>query len=456
MATHTNSTNINKKSSDVNNGSAAMANFEDIFAQPFGLVFMRNEDGGAKQQTVEGPMKDDEKPIVGFIPTSHHHHHHAHHHHQHDDAGGMSVLSFSSFLEHAQPQTPGATTTAPGLSGLEAQQSSESISLTWGTLNNTTTATPGKAPLPPPVPVDSAEEQQPAAAPMPMPVVMCPVGLGATDEDEEDLHRSTLSGSGSTTRPCPPGPPAQPPVWRRTTRPSNSNNASGSSAAGGGLPTASSSSPTSFLTGRDVAHVYDVGMTCVVRVQTATIVPTAATTAADMFPKLCVWEAGQTCPHRGQCPHVHVIPGTSLQPSPIHASANAANIPRHPAGRTARVYDPHQRELSAEVPSDHILRTVGSDEWHADPNAGLRVYHCAHFLSKGVCHRGAECTFFHVVPSPSAMTSTSLSSSPNQQQQQQKADAVASTLPTTVVVPTQQQQQQQHMPPTMMMMPPPG
>eukprot|EP00760_Papus_ankaliazontas_P027838 PhM_4_TR3452/c3_g1_i1/m.62885 len=228
---------------------------------------------------------------------------------------------------------------------------------------------------------------------------------------------------------------AQQAAWRRTTR---------------------HKAPPAPASMRSSIHVYDVGMTCVVRVQTATIVPTAATTAADMFPKLCVWEAGQTCPHRGQCPHVHVIPGTSLQPSPIHASANAANIPRHPAGRTARVYDPHQRELSAEVPSDHILRTVGSDEWHADPNAGLRVYHCAHFLSKGVCHRGAECTFFHVVPSPSAMTSTSLSSSPNQQQQQQKADAVASTLPTTVVVPTQQQQQQQHMPPTMMMMPPPG
>jgi len=75
---------------------------------------------------------------------------------------------------------------------------------------------------------------------------------------------------------------------------------------------------------------------------------------------------------------------------------------RLPTGLSLFVHMPGSTGRPQMIPSQYIIRTNGSERLYADVidnkhGTFVRPQHCAHFLFKKLCNRGAECAFIHVL-----------------------------------------------------------
>jgi len=95
--------------------------------------------------------------------------------------------------------------------------------------------------------------------------------------------------------------------------------------------------------------------------------------------------------HAKQLPNAHVI----------HVQGIDA-YERLPAGLSLFVNMPGSTGRPQMIPSDFIIRTLGSERLYADViehkhGTFVRPQHCAHFMFKKLCNLGAECAFIHVL-----------------------------------------------------------
>jgi hypothetical protein len=118
---------------------------------------------------------------------------------------------------------------------------------------------------------------------------------------------------------------------------------------------------------------------------------------------LCQCSAGQegwqACPHGTNCPFVHADLGKAVVCSTVHEVNSGwrclgdVHYERAEPGATLSVNLPNTRKNAPtqSIPRECFLVTRCL--------AGNRrpVSHCAHFFTKGICHRGAQCCFAHVV-----------------------------------------------------------
>ena len=125
---------------------------------------------------------------------------------------------------------------------------------------------------------------------------------------------------------------------------------------------------------------------------------------------LCQWSAGQegwqACPHGTNCPFVHADLGKAVVCSTVHEVNSSwrclgdVHYERAEPGATLSVNLPNTRKNAPtqSIPRECFLVTRCL--------AGNRrpVSHCAHFFTKGICHRGAQCCFAHVVFLPMEVT----------------------------------------------------
>jgi hypothetical protein len=84
---------------------------------------------------------------------------------------------------------------------------------------------------------------------------------------------------------------------------------------------------------------------------------------------------------------------------------------RLPAGLSLFVNMPGSTEEPQLIPSQHVIRTLGAERLYTDvienkQSAVVRPQHCAHFLYKKLCNRGAECAFIHALLSNAACPAT--------------------------------------------------
>jgi hypothetical protein len=109
--------------------------------------------------------------------------------------------------------------------------------------------------------------------------------------------------------------------------------------------------------------------------------------------------------HRGfHCTYVHA---RQLPPAhQIHVQG-VDTYERLPPGIMLSVYMPGSAGSPQTIPSEFIFRTRGSERIYADLLNAIHVVfqrpqHCAHFLFKKVCNRGADCAFIHALVSPTS------------------------------------------------------
>eukprot|EP00760_Papus_ankaliazontas_P010070 PhM_4_TR14191/c3_g1_i4/m.28004 len=130
------------------------------------------------------------------------------------------------------------------------------------------------------------------------------------------------------------------------------------------------------------------------------------------------------CASGRKCPHVHAdVRCTTADDAPsavvvetthIHTKAQDMKGQTHARGTQIPIHDRGAGRVS-EVASELVVRTKGSEDWFKTPSAlRRRVYHCRHFSVEGVCLRGADCVFLHIVDvDPELPTANATASEPS-------------------------------------------
>jgi len=117
--------------------------------------------------------------------------------------------------------------------------------------------------------------------------------------------------------------------------------------------------------------------------------------------QLCQNFLNRCCNKGFNCTYVHT------RQLPLPRSIHVQGVDTYemlPPGLQLFVHMPGSADESnlQVVPSEFVIRTLGSERVYADvieQKSGncIRPQHCAHFLYKKVCNRGAECAFVHVL-----------------------------------------------------------
>eukprot|EP00760_Papus_ankaliazontas_P022524 PhM_4_TR18873/c2_g1_i1/m.82957 len=104
------------------------------------------------------------------------------------------------------------------------------------------------------------------------------------------------------------------------------------------------------------------------------------------------------CGRGTACRYVHAdLAHPDAVATPVH-SVKCATPYCLPAGTAVPVVD-RATGTSATHRSERVLVTKGSDDWHTTtPAARRRIFHCKHFHEEGMCLRGSDCVFLHVLP----------------------------------------------------------
>ncbi|KAG5481096.1 hypothetical protein LSCM1_06776 [Leishmania martiniquensis] len=109
-------------------------------------------------------------------------------------------------------------------------------------------------------------------------------------------------------------------------------------------------------------------------------------------------ENPESCAKGDMCRFVHADTRKASRFS-IHVnyawrSLELCTYPRLPAGDEITVLAPNERPPSEVLPSERILVTRGSTNWHEHPTP---LSHCAHYYFNRMCNRGKRCNFIHAV-----------------------------------------------------------
>eukprot|EP00760_Papus_ankaliazontas_P022529 PhM_4_TR18873/c2_g1_i6/m.82953 len=116
------------------------------------------------------------------------------------------------------------------------------------------------------------------------------------------------------------------------------------------------------------------------------------------------------CGRGTACRYVHAdLAHPDAVATPVH-SVKCATPYCLPAGTAVPVVD-RATGTSATHRSERVLVTKGSDDWHTTtPAARRRIFHCKHFHEEGMCLRGSDCVFLHVLPPVSPVIAGTTSS----------------------------------------------
>jgi hypothetical protein len=113
--------------------------------------------------------------------------------------------------------------------------------------------------------------------------------------------------------------------------------------------------------------------------------------------QLCQNFLNNSCSKGYKCTYIHArrLP----QSRSIHVQG-VGSYEMLPAGMEFLVNMPWTLGQLQAVLSQNVIRTLGAERLYADaidhkPGSCIRPQHCAHFLYKKVCNRGAECAFIH-------------------------------------------------------------